>query len=56
MLTIKVMTIIDRQELAGFTGINDKDILKLTRLTDLSRIKLIGVTFARMLYDFEIEY
>jgi hypothetical protein len=41
----------DRKELARLTGICDADILELTRLTDLSRIKWVGVSFARMLYD-----
>lgn len=45
----------DRQNLADSTGINDKDILELTKLTDLSRIKWVGVTFARMLYDLGID-
>jgi hypothetical protein len=51
----KVITVTDRQELADLTGINDKDILELTKLTDLSRIKWVGVTFARMLYDLGID-
>ncbi|MHC1773896.1 MAG: DUF4332 domain-containing protein [Lentimicrobium sp.] len=40
-----------RKELAEQTGIGDADILELTKLTDLSRIKWTGATFARMLYD-----
>lgn len=40
-----------RKELADSTGISDSDILELTKLTDLSRIKWVGVTFARMLYE-----
>jgi hypothetical protein len=40
-----------RKELAGATGISDSEILELTKLTDLSRIKWVGVAFARMLYD-----
>jgi hypothetical protein len=45
----------DRLKLAEITGINEKDILELTKLTDLSRIKWVGVTFARMLYDLGID-
>lgn len=51
----KVLTKCDRQKLADSTGIGDKEILELTKLTDLSRIKWVGVTFARMLYDLEID-
>jgi hypothetical protein len=51
----KVLTKSDRQKLADSTGIGDKEILELTKLTDLSRIKWVGVTFARMLYDLGID-
>ena len=51
----KVVTKSDRQKLADSTGINDRDILELTKLTDLSRIKWVGVTFARMLYELGID-
>jgi hypothetical protein len=51
----KVLTKGDRQDLADSTGISYTDILELTRLTDLSRIKWVGVTFARMLYDVGID-
>ncbi|PTN01391.1 uncharacterized protein DUF4332 [Mangrovibacterium marinum] len=51
----KVLTKSDRQKLADSTGIGNKDILELTKLTDLSRIKWVGVTFARMLYDLNID-
>ena len=44
-----------RSELAGITGISDSEILELTKLTDLSRIKWVGVAFARMLYDLGID-
>ncbi len=40
-----------RKELGRQTGISDAEILELTKLTDLSRIKWVGVSFARMLYD-----
>jgi hypothetical protein len=44
-----------RHDLALSTGIKDSEILELTGLTDLSRIKWVGVTFARMLYDLGID-
>ncbi len=47
----KVITKVDREELAKTTGINKIEVLELTKLTDLSRIKWAGVNFARMLYD-----
>ncbi|MDF1547798.1 MAG: DUF4332 domain-containing protein [Bacteroidales bacterium] len=50
-----ILTKSKRQNLADSTGISDKEILELTKLTDLSRIKWVGVTFARMLYDLEID-
>jgi hypothetical protein len=51
----KVITETDRQNLADATGINDKEILELAKLADLSRIKWVGVTFARMLYEIGID-
>jgi len=47
----KVITAADRQKLAAQTGSSIGGILELTKLTDLSRIKWVGVAFARMLYD-----
>ncbi|HPM88766.1 MAG TPA: DUF4332 domain-containing protein [Bacteroidales bacterium] len=47
----KVIKKSDRQELADSTGIDYQDILELTKLADLSRIKWVGVTYAQMLYD-----
>ena len=44
-----------RHDLALSTGIKDSDILELSCLTDLSRIKWVGVAFARMLYDLGID-
>lgn len=44
-----------RQNLANETGVAENEILMLTKLTDLSRIKWVGVTFAKMLYDLEID-
>ncbi len=47
----KVLNKIDRQKLAEANGIDYHDILKLTKLADLSRIKWVGVTYAQMLYN-----
>jgi hypothetical protein len=44
-----------RKELAVRTGMGDAGIMELTKLTDLSRIKWVGVTFARLLYDLGID-
>ncbi|MBU2556957.1 MAG: DUF4332 domain-containing protein [Bacteroidetes bacterium] len=44
-----------RKELAENTGVTDIEILELTKLSDLSRIKWCGVTFARMLYELGID-
>jgi hypothetical protein len=46
----KVLTKNDRQKLADSSGIDYSEILELTKLTDLSRIKWVGVTYAQMLY------
>jgi hypothetical protein len=51
----KVLTKIDRQKLADSIGIDYTEILELTKLTDLSRIKWVGVTYAQMLYDLGID-
>lgn len=40
-----------RQKFADTSGIGNQELLELTKLTDLSRIKWVGATFARMLYD-----
>lgn len=45
-----VLTKTDRQKLSELSGADESDILKLTKLADLSRIKWVGVTFAQMLY------
>jgi len=44
-----------RNELSNQTGIEECEMLELTKLTDLSRIKWVGTTFARMLYDIGID-
>ena len=51
----KVLTKIDRQKLADSIGIDYTEILELTKLTDLSRIKWVGVTYAQMLYDLGLD-
>lgn len=45
----------DRQKLAEETGVKYQDILALTKLADLSRIKWVGVTYAQMLYDLGVD-
>jgi hypothetical protein len=40
-----------RKELSVETGIDENEILVLTKLTDLSRIRWVGATAARMLFD-----
>lgn len=47
----KVKTPQSRNELAKNTEISPNIILELTKLTDLSRIKWVGATFARMLHN-----
>jgi hypothetical protein len=51
----KVIKKSDRQKLADSTGIDYQDILELTKLADLSRIKWVGVTYAQMLYDLGVD-
>jgi hypothetical protein len=51
----KVINQKKRKKLAALTGISDSDILELTKLTDLSRIRWVGTTSARMLYDLKID-
>jgi hypothetical protein len=46
-----VLTNEKRNNLVQKTGISLAELLELTCLTDLSRIKWAGTTFARMLYD-----
>jgi hypothetical protein len=54
-LYYKVVKKSDRQKLADSTGIKFQDILELTKLADLSRIKWVGVTYAQMLYDLGVD-
>jgi hypothetical protein len=51
----RVLDANSRKELANAAGVGDRDILELTKLTDLSRIKWVGVNFARVLYDLGID-
>lgn len=51
----RIITTESRKELAESIGVGDSEILELTKLTDLSRIKWVGVTFARMLYDLGVD-
>ena len=44
-----------REELVSSTGICDQTILQVTKLSDLSRIKWVGVTYAQMLFDLGID-
>jgi hypothetical protein len=41
----------DRKELSKKTGISQDEILELTKLTDVSRIRWVGANFARLLVD-----
>jgi hypothetical protein len=47
----KVVTPQQRKELAQFLGAPEREIFKLTKLTDLSRIKWVNHTFANVLYQ-----
>ncbi|TGV01230.1 DUF4332 domain-containing protein [Flavivirga rizhaonensis] len=44
-----------RRKLAAETGISEKEVFELTKLTDLSRIRWVGATFAKMLSDLEVD-
>jgi transcriptional regulator with XRE-family HTH domain len=50
-----VLTLQSRKKLAAETNIPEAEILELTKLTDLSRIKWVGATFARMLYEVGVD-
>ncbi len=47
----KIITQEDRAQLSKQTGISNKDMLRLTKLTDLSRIRWVNHTFAYVLYE-----
>lgn len=45
----------ERKKLAEETSISQNDILMLTKLTDLSRIRWVGATAAKMFYDLGVD-
>ncbi|MDX9883958.1 MAG: DUF4332 domain-containing protein [Prolixibacteraceae bacterium] len=47
----RVKTVLARKELSQEAGIPETEILLLAHLADLNRIRWVGATFARMLYD-----
>ena len=47
----EILTLEKRNELAAKTGISKEEIMKLTKLTDLSRIKWVNHTFAYVLME-----
>lgn len=51
----KILTAIDRKKLCNSMKIDENEILKLTKLTDLSRIKWVGITYAQILYDLGVD-
>jgi len=51
----RIISLENRKELAESIGIKGSEILELTKLTDLSRIKWVGTTAARMLYDLDLD-
>jgi len=51
----KVISSENRKKLAMVTGVAEKDILELTKLADLSRIRWVGSTFAQVLYVSEFD-
>ncbi|MGF7117184.1 DUF4332 domain-containing protein [Methanobacterium oryzae] len=51
----RIKTEEDRKELSAETGVNQNQILELTKLTDLSRVKWIGPVFARIFLDSGID-
>ncbi|MFA6652350.1 MAG: DUF4332 domain-containing protein [Bacteroidales bacterium] len=44
-----------RKKLAQEAGIDEAIVTELTKLTDLSRIKWVGTTFARILYELGVD-
>jgi len=47
----KILTTERRNELSSKTGISKNEIMKLTKLTDLSRIRWVNHTFAYVLFE-----
>ena len=54
-LFYRVLNENDRKKLSTQTGTSEADILMLTKLTDLSRIRWVGATFAQMIYAVGID-
>ncbi|MDX9847910.1 MAG: DUF4332 domain-containing protein [Tenuifilaceae bacterium] len=54
-LYYRVLTHAQRTALSEVTGISIGEILELAKLSDLSRVKWVGVTFARMLYELGVD-
>lgn len=51
----KILTRKSRVDFANKSGISDDEILELTKLTDVSRIKWVGPIFARLLIESGID-
>lgn len=47
----KVLTFKNRTDISKQSGIDEKEVLKLTKLTDLSRIRWVNHTFAYVLFE-----
>lgn len=47
----KILTSKSRLEISNKSGINENEVLKLAKLTDLSRIRWVNHTFAYVLYE-----
>jgi hypothetical protein len=54
-LYAKIITKSDRLKLEDLTEVSEKEILELTKLSDLSRIKWVGVTYAQILYELGVD-
>ena len=50
-----VLTRQDRREFAKQNQIGEEDLLELTRLTDVARLKWVGPKFARLLIESEYD-
>jgi hypothetical protein len=51
----KILTPESREELSHNLNISKEDIMKLTRLTDLSRVRWVGATFAWVLLELGVD-
>lgn len=51
----KVLTSKSRLEISKQAGINENEVLKITKLTDLSRIRWVNHTFAYVLFEAEYD-